>query len=163
MERWAEPNRHIVILKTLDLPCVRGWGNATVSYWNVIKLPKTLNYDILNLFSLQRTSFSTPEVVMTRKFTKAEVLLTRVAEQIGTKFRRLYLCFQGRATNELTSDIVRLRSKPDKQNGGYQTGSTCISRSIVDRNETRNVISKFTMSARPMNSSPTPADIVRHR
>jgi hypothetical protein len=60
------------------------------------------------------------------------------------------------------NDIVRLRSKPEKQNGGYQTGSTCISRSIIDRSEIRNVISKFSMSARPINSSPTPADIVRH-
>jgi hypothetical protein len=40
-------------------------------------------------------------------------------------------------------DIVRLRSKPETQNGSYQTGSTCISRSIIDRSENRNAISVF--------------------
>jgi hypothetical protein len=61
-----------------------------------ILIAQNTNYDIHNLLPVQRTSFSTPEVEMTRKFTKAEVLITQVAEQIGTKFQRLYLCFQGR-------------------------------------------------------------------
>jgi hypothetical protein len=57
----------------------------------------------------------------------------------------------------------RHRPTPETQDGGRQTGSTCISRSVVDRNKIRNVISMLSMSARPINSSPTPADIDRHR
>jgi hypothetical protein len=63
---------------------------------------------------------------MIRYFTKSEVLITQFAEQIGTKFKRLYLRFQGHPnelefTDELEfiglgdlgptpADIVRLPS-----------------------------------------------------
>jgi hypothetical protein len=57
----------------------------------------------------------------------------------------------------------RHRPTPETQYGGRQTGSTRISRSAIDKREIRNATSKFSMSARPINLSPTPADIVRHR
>jgi hypothetical protein len=62
-----------------------------------------------------------------------------------------------------SADIVRHRLEPKTQDGSLQIGSTCISRSIIDRSETRNATSMFSMSAKPINTILIPTDIVRHR
>jgi hypothetical protein len=57
----------------------------------------------------------------------------------------------------------RHRPTPETKDGGRQTGSTCISRYTLYRNKIRNIICMFSMSARPMNTMLTAADIERHR
>jgi hypothetical protein len=76
-----------------------------------ILIAQSTNYDIHILLPAQSTSFSTPAVEMTRKFTKAEMLITQGAEQIGTKFQRLYLYFQGRQPTNSRPTIVDIRSR----------------------------------------------------
>jgi hypothetical protein len=61
-------------------------------------------------------------------------------------------------TDKLKSDTRRHRPTPETQDGGRQTGSTRISRSVMDRNETRDTIPIFSMSAKPVNTILTPAE-----
>lgn len=87
----------------------------------------------------------------------------KAATKIKAKFVVLYDWLTSVNFEPLYLMTSRQRYKPEKENGGCQTGTTCISRSIIDINEIRNAIPMFSRSARPTNWSPTPAAIGRHR
>jgi hypothetical protein len=91
---------------------------------------------------------------------------TRISRSIIDKREirnAIFQVFHVGQTDKLKSDTRRHRLTPETKDGGRQTGSTRSSRSIIDKCEIRNVISKFSMSARPTNSSPTPADTGNER
>ena len=53
-------------------------------------------------------------------------------------------------------------AEPEVQNDGFQTGSSCISRSTIDRRAVPTVILRFSGSPDSTDSSPTSADVDRH-
>jgi hypothetical protein len=92
---------------------------------------------------------------------KPEVLVSRVLMWIETKFEMLFLFVSDVGqTDEFKSDIVRHRLTLKTQGGNRQTGNTRISRFLTDRNEIRNILSMFSISARPINKQ---SDSRRHR
>src|SRR6267154_5657038 len=86
---------------------------------------------------------------------KPDVVITRLTGLLGTKFQRLFLCFQGRPTrwNSLRPAIHYPRMR--NQDGGCETGCNYNSAYMPLRNEISTVIPMFSETINTMESPPT--------